>query len=386
MKYPLLPLPECVDIHDYLRQPISQTERNKRVGSYPYFGATGQVGWIDDFRQDGVYVLLGEDGAPFLDPNKAKAYLVKGKCWVNNHVHVLKGKEGICDDEYLCYVLNWVDYSNAVTGSTRLKLPQSTMNRLLIPAPPITEQRRIAARLKAKMAEVEKARKAVDEQLADSEALSHTFLRETFSGSKAEKWTIIPLGEAGEVVAGITLGRKTNYQELREVPYLRVANVKDGHLDLSDIKYIMATEAEIRKCTLQPGDILLTEGGDPDKLGRGTFWSGEISECIHQNHIYRVRFPKDKYMPEFIAAQIGSNYGKSYFFAHAKKTTGIATINQQVLKAFPLLSPPVETQEEIMKALSNKLQEAQRVLTGIKQIANDIDCLPRRLLSKTFEM
>ncbi|HCS77689.1 MAG TPA: hypothetical protein DIW05_08385 [Syntrophaceae bacterium] len=186
MKYPLLPLPECVDVHDYLRQPISQTERNKRVGSYPYFGATGQVGWIDDFRQDGVYVLLGEDGAPFLDPNKTKAYLVKGKCWVNNHAHVLKGKEGICDDEYLCYVLNWVDYSDAVTGSTRLKLPQSTMNRLLIPAPPITEQRRIAARLKAQLAEVEKVRQAVKEQLSEASKLADVIIFDSLNKNNVE--------------------------------------------------------------------------------------------------------------------------------------------------------------------------------------------------------
>ena len=143
-----VPLTDLVEIHDYLREPVNVTERNKRGGIYPYFGTTGQVGWIDDYRQDGEYVLLGEDGAPFLDPNKQKAYLVNGKCWVNNHAHVLRGRNGICDNEYLCYALNSVDYSNAVSGSTRLKLPQSLMDKVLIPAPSIETQRQIAAKLK----------------------------------------------------------------------------------------------------------------------------------------------------------------------------------------------------------------------------------------------
>ncbi|MGH8124132.1 MAG: restriction endonuclease subunit S, partial [Rudaea sp.] len=127
MNYELVPVTDLIELHDHLREPVSQTERNKREEKYPYYGATGQVGWIDDFRQDGEYVLLGEDGAPFLDLHKPKAYRVSGKCWVNNHAHVLRGKDGICDNDYLCFALNWVDYSDAVTGSTRLKLPQSTM-------------------------------------------------------------------------------------------------------------------------------------------------------------------------------------------------------------------------------------------------------------------
>jgi len=201
MKWPLLPLTDVVDIYDHLRQPISQTERNKRIGNYPYFGATGQVGWIDDYRQDGVFVLLGEDGAPFLDRNKTKAYVVKGKCWVNNHAHVLKGKEDICDDEYLCYALNWVDYSEAVTGSTRLKLPQSTMNRLLIPMPLIIEQRRVAARLKAQLAEVEKARQVVTEQLNETSQLADAIIFNSINQKNTHEYS---LGDAlEEVKSGI---------------------------------------------------------------------------------------------------------------------------------------------------------------------------------------
>ena len=172
-----VPVTELVNLHDDLREPVSQTERNKRQGKYPYFGATGQVGWINDYKLDGKFVLLGEDGAPFLDPNKPKAYIVEGKCWVNNHAHVLKGKEGICDDDYLCFALNWADYSEVVTGSTRLKLSQSSMSRLLIPKVPFEKQRQIAARLKAQLVEVATARQAAQVQVQETNLLRRHMLQ-----------------------------------------------------------------------------------------------------------------------------------------------------------------------------------------------------------------
>ena len=116
-----------------------------------------------------------------------------------------------------------------------------------------------------------------------------------------ERWITGPLGVVTSVSAGITLGRDLRGRARRRVPYLRVANVKDGWLDLADVKETDATEDEIQDCRLAHGDILLTEGGDPDKLGRGTFWQGELAECIHQNHIFRVRTDPSRFDPSFLA-------------------------------------------------------------------------------------
>lgn len=149
----------------------------------------------------------------------------------------------------------------------------------------------------------------------------------------------------------MTLGRRIEGEDIREVPYLRVANVKDGHLDLMDVATTLAATREIAALSLRKGDLLLTEGGDADKLGRGTIWEEQIRECIHQNHIFRVRFGQD-FEPAFVAAQIGASYGKAYFLLrHAKQTTGIATINQRVLKAFPLMVPRLTIQREIVESL-----------------------------------
>ncbi|CBK39921.1 protein of unknown function, putative Type I restriction endonuclease, S subunit [Nitrospira defluvii] len=171
---------------------------------------------------------------------------------------------------------------------------------------------------------------------------------------------IFPLSDVADISSGITLGRKTKESELTEVPYLRVANVQDGHLLLGDLKMIAATRREAEKWALKDGDLLLTEGGDLDKLGRGACWREQLPLCIHQNHIFRVRLPADRYDADFVSFQIGSPYGKAYFLAHAKKTTGIASINQRVLGAFPLVSPPIAEQHRIAVRLKAQLAEVDR--------------------------
>ena len=171
--------------------------------------------------------------------------------------------------------------------------------------------------------------------------------------------SIVPLADAADIAAGITLGRKAKEKELIDVPYLRVANVQDGYLLLEELKTIAATRSEIRKWALLDGDLLLTEGGDLDKLGRGACWRNQVPLCIHQNHIFRVRLPKDRYDSDYVSFQIGSPYGKAYFLVHAKKTTGIASINQRVLGAFPLVSPPIAEQRRIASRLKAQLAEVE---------------------------
>ena len=144
-------LENVAKVLDNLRKPINSNERNSRIANkhdnelFPYYGATGQVGFIDDYLVDGTFLLLGEDGAPFLDKYAIKSYPIKGKCWVNNHAHILDPQ---CDFDYLMYYLNHVDYKDYVNGSTRLKLTQSDMRSIIILLPPLTEQKRISVKVK----------------------------------------------------------------------------------------------------------------------------------------------------------------------------------------------------------------------------------------------
>ena len=138
----------CISInYDSYRKPINSYDRKNRVLGkskdelYPYYGATGQIGFIDDFLFNGEYILLGEDAAPFLDKKAQKAYMIKGKSWVNNHAHIL---QSLVFPEYLTNCLNSIDYFDYVYGTTRLKLTQENMNRILVPVPSIEEQCKIA--------------------------------------------------------------------------------------------------------------------------------------------------------------------------------------------------------------------------------------------------
>jgi len=148
-------LRECVDVLDSQRIPVNSDERAKRQGDVPYFGATGQVGWINDFLFNEELVLIGEDGAPFFDKSKPIAYLIRGKSWVNNHAHVLRAKSDITSNLFLKWFLDGFDFNGHVNGTTRLKLTQGAMNEIPVLLPPLNEQRRIVAKLEELLARVE---------------------------------------------------------------------------------------------------------------------------------------------------------------------------------------------------------------------------------------
>jgi type I restriction enzyme S subunit len=165
-------------------------------------------------------------------------------------------------------------------------------------------------------------------------------------------WKVRKLSEVAYIQTGIAKGKKGIADPIK-LPYLRVANVQDGYLDLTEIKQITVSRQQIERYCLQEGDVLLTEGGDFDKLGRGYIWHGQIEPCLHQNHVFAVRTKKSILMPEFLSIQASSSYGKKYFLSCAKQTTNLATINSTQLKDFPVLIPPLPEQQKIAAILDS---------------------------------
>jgi type I restriction enzyme S subunit len=160
----------------------------------------------------------------------------------------------------------------------------------------------------------------------------------------------------GDITSGIAKGAKrTSEAAVREVPYLRVANVQRGYLDLADVKTIYATEQDIAELALQDGDVLFNEGGDRDKLGRGWVWRNQIPECIHQNHVFRLRLYNKDMQAELISHH-GNTFGKLWFQKFGKQTTNLASINKTVLRSFPVPVAPALEQVEISKRLRMQLQ------------------------------
>ena len=164
-------------------------------------------------------------------------------------------------------------------------------------------------------------------------------------------WRKERLERISDIQTGIAKNQN-NQDETTEFPYLRVANVQDGYLDLSEIKTINVQKNKASRYMLEVGDVLLTEGGDFDKLGRGAVWDGQIENCVHQNHIFAVRVKRTQLLPSFLSAQTGSTYGKRYFLSCSKQSTNLASINSSQLKAFPVLFPPLPEQKAIADLLS----------------------------------
>jgi type I restriction enzyme S subunit len=170
-----------------------------------------------------------------------------------------------------------------------------------------------------------------------------------------EGWCWATVDEVAEVQGGITKNQKRRSSgPMREVPYLRVANVQRGYLDLSGVTTIAATEAEIAELRLIPGDVLFNEGGDRDKLGRGWVWKGELVECIHQNHVFRARPVLPEIASRFLS-WYGNTEGQRYFFDEGKQTTNLASINMTKLRRLPVPLPPATEQGRIVLAVEDTL-------------------------------
>jgi len=271
------------------------------------------------------------------------------------------------------YLFHWVrtprfvsDMVRKATGASYPAVSDRIVKDSLIPLPPLDEQRRIAAildqvdRLRAQRAQV------VDRLRVLISGLFIEAFGEQLDGPASSR-----LDEIAEISSGITKGRKTT-GPTSLIPYLAVVNVQAGHLVLDPLKEIGATEAEIERYSLKDGDLVLTEGGDPDKLGRGTVWRCEVPLCLHQNHIFRVRIrPESKVKPDYLSAYLASRPARSYFLRAAKQTTGIASINMTQLRGLPVLVPPLPDQRQFLEqvgAVTRQLESCARQSAEIDQL------------------
>jgi len=178
-------------------------------------------------------------------------------------------------------------------------------------------------------------------------------------GDVPEHWEVTRLKNVAAVQTGLTLGKDYRSAKTKRYPYLRVANVQTGRVDLRTVKQVEVPEAEARRSVLRAGDVLMTEGGDIDKLGRGCVWSGEIAECLHQNHVFAVRCGL-RLLPAFLAGLMASNHGRAYFQTTAKQTTNLAATNSTTLRAFPLVLPDVAEQEHVLSWIATETEALVR--------------------------
>ncbi len=180
-----------------------------------------------------------------------------------------------------------------------------------------------------------------------------------------EGWAWATLDGISAIKGGIAKDQKRKFDgPARSVPYLRVANVQRGYLDLSEVKNIVATETEIDELALKSGDMLFNEGGDRDKLGRGWLWNGELPECIHQNHVFRARLFGKAANSKFVS-WYANTFGQKFFFDEGKHTTNLASISMSKLKALPIPLPPLTEQTRIVAEVESRLSIVEELDTAV---------------------
>ena len=279
---------ECKDGN---RKPINASERAEREGDIPYYGATGQAGWIDDYLTDEQLVLLGEDGAPFLELLKDKAYLIEGKAWVNNHAHIIKSHYGEVGNKYILHYLNVFNFHGYVNGTTRLKLTQASMRTIPVPLPPLAEQKRIVEQIESLFAKLDEAKEKALSVVESFESRKKAILNNAFNGLYSTDWrekhhcTLADwkdrkINEICIPRAGFAFNSKKFTES--GIQIIRMGNLYAGKLNLSrsPVFYDISDVDDniIKRSMVHDGDILLTLTGTKYKRDYG------YAVCIEGEH------------------------------------------------------------------------------------------------------
>jgi type I restriction enzyme S subunit len=286
---------------------------------------------------------------------------------VNQDLKAITPRAGV-DPQYLYWMFVWLGdeilRSCAKHGTTVASIELAKLQGMMVPIAPFDEQRSIVATLEEQLSDLD----AAVAGLARAQANVLRFVDATIMSavSPREHWPMIPLRDLGVIKGGVTKGQKRREGEVtRMVPYLRVANVQRGRLDLCEIKTIEATPREITELRLVAGDVLFNEGGDRDKLGRGWVWAGELEECIHQNHVFRARLNREIVEPRFVS-HFANSHGQRYFLDQGTQTTNLASISLTKLGALPIPVPSLEEQQRVVAEIDERLAVAQRTAAELE--------------------
>ena len=304
---------------------------------------------------------------------KGMVATVECRTTCNQSLAAIEPSPQLSDYNFLAYYLEsrYTDIRALVGDGLRDGLNLEHIRGIQTPLPPLDEQtaivrylddadQRIRAYVSAKerlIALLEEERQAVIHQAVTRGLDPDVQLKPSgaeWLGDVPEHWAVRRLKQVSTIQAGLTLGKAYRNAELIERPYLRVANVQSGHLDLSEITTVQVPLAEVKKTTLEIGDVLMTEGGDIDKLGRGCMWQGEIPGCLHQNHVFAVRPNPADLNPAFLEAIMGTVQGRKYFHATAKQTTNLAATNRTTLGEFPMCLPSIREQQAIVEHVTKE--------------------------------
>ena len=386
-------LEDCVEILDSKRIPINANERKQRQGNVPYFGSTGQVGWIDDYLFNEELVLLGEDAAPFLDIFRNKAYLISGKSWVNNHAHVLKTINNLLSNRFLCYFLNQFDYHEYVTGTTRLKLNQKSMRMISILLPPLNEQKRIVIKIESIFAQIDASKESLKKVQALIKQTIQVVLKQAFEGKLVQqdpnnelqsisyeeishentakysnrikkinlpsRWTFCLFEDIVDFKNGINFTK--NEKGIKGIPTIDVLNMYSESPYVSLDKVYKVNKKTNSDYVLKNGDLLFVRSSvKREGVGYTTLFKEVGKDITYCGFIIRARLLFKDILPMYLLYYFRYNKTRNEIIKSASQVT-ITNINQKTLGKIQIVLPPIS--------------EQRRIVTKIESIFGNIDTL-----------
>ena len=377
-----VPFCDAVEICDTLRKPINSKERAARITGktqeelYPYYGATGQVGYIDGYLTDGEYVLLGEDGAPFLDMYAKKAYIISGKSWVNNHAHVLRSKS---NNKFLCYFLNYFNYKGYVSGTTRLKLTQAQMKRIMVPVPSEDEQKRVVAKIEELFSELDNGVETLQKTKQQLAVYRQAVLKEAFD---FETDTV----EISSIVEDIRIGpfgtalHKEDYID-GGIPVINPQHIKQNAIIPSSKTTISEAKAsELASYRLKANDIIMGRRGE---MGRTAAITEKESGWICGTGSIRFRL-KSEFDAEFYAQILSSPSVVHYLEENATGTT-MKNLNEEIVKHIPVPKITRQQQIDINSTLEATLSVCDSIEKTVDIALQQAEAMRQSILKKAFE-
>ena len=332
----MLYLEDCCEILDSMRVPITASDRIE--GEYPYYGANGIQDYVADYIFDDELVLLAEDGGNFGSKEKPIAYRVSGKCWVNNHAHVLKPKEGL-DIDYLCYSLMFYKVDGMVNGATRQKLTQTAMRKMQIPSRTMEEQIGIVGELKRVVCIKEQRQQEL--QLLD-DLIKARFV-ELFGDINIndKNWDCEPLGELCTIVRG---GSPRPIEQFLggDVPWIKIGDATDGdNIYLTSTQEHIIQEGVKKSRLVKSGSLIFANCGVSLGFARIITFDG----CIHDGWL-AMEDIDDRLDKVFLLQALNQ------MTEHFRKIAPAGTqpnLNTAIMKAYKQVIPPIELQREFIR-------------------------------------
>ncbi len=372
-------LEDVVDILDSRRVPVNRAERAKRLGSVPYYGATGQVGWIDEALFDEDLLLLGEDGVPFLDPTKHKSYIVRGPSWVNNHAHVLRAFRSVTSNRFLMYYLNQFEYIDFVNGTTRLKLTQKSMRNIPVALPGVEEQGRIVEGIEKIFSRLDVVESTLTSLLDKLEVLRSAILTDAFHTNRdlPADWRSVAVGD---ICFSVEKTDPRNSPD-RAFEYIDIGGIGRGTGKIVETRSLLGANAPSRaRQVVKVGDIVLSTVRTYQK--KTAIVPVTLDNAIASTGFSVLR-PVSDVDPMFLLFQVLSH--EFVTLLNGKQTgTSYPAVRDKDVRAMPFRIAPLEEQKRIVVEMEARFSFLDAIKTLLTDGLNRIAILRQSVLAEAF--